>query len=59
MFDVTRSSLLIGSDRAEAIANLAALVSVDEYQIGNFEYSVARSLLFAFRRHIYTYFDAT
>ena len=59
IFDVTRSSVLIGSDPVEAVANLAALISVDECQIGNFEYSMARSLLRAFRSHIYTYFEVT
>jgi len=59
MFDVTRGSVLIGSDPVEAIANIAALISVGECQIGYFEYSMARSILLAFRIHIYTYFDPT
>jgi hypothetical protein len=52
MFDLTRSSVLIGSDPVEAIANLAAVMSIDECQIGDFAYSMARSLLLAFRSHI-------
>jgi len=59
MFDVTRSSVLIGSDPVEAKANLAALISVGEGQMGYFEYSTVRSLLLALRSHIYTYFDPT